>query len=93
MRCNSLEKREVDQTMTTVARNFAPRDHVVEGVLMDCVFSCPKTGAEIDPGIESTEADLAGPDGIRFAALYVRCPHCGEHHEIKIECETLNEAA
>ncbi len=60
---------------------------------MSCVFSCPKTGAAIDPGIESTEANLAVSDGIRFAALYVRCPHCGEHHEIKIERETLNEAA
>ena len=60
---------------------------------MGCVFSCPKTGAEIDPGIEGAEADLAGSGGLRFTALHVRCPHCGEHHEIKIDRETLTEAA
>jgi len=60
---------------------------------MEWVFSCPKTGAEIDPGIEGAEANPFGSDGIEFAALYVRCTHCGEHHEIKIERETLNEAA
>ncbi len=60
---------------------------------MGWVFSCPKTGAEIDPGIADVEADPAGSDGIEFAALYVRCPHCGEHHELKIEREALTEAA
>lgn len=58
-----------------------------------CAFSCPKTGAEIDPGIEDAATDVEGSDAVRFAALYVRCPHCGEHHEIKIEQEALNEAA
>jgi len=58
-----------------------------------CVFSCPKTGAEIDPGIEGAEAGVAGSDGVRFAALHVRCPHCGEHHEIKIGADVLDEAA
>ena len=57
------------------------------------VFSCPNTGAEIDPGIEGAEADLAAPDGVRFAALHIRCPHCGEHHTITIEREALNDAA
>jgi hypothetical protein len=56
-------------------------------------FSCPKTGAEIDPGIEATEADFACSDGGRFAALYIRCPQCGDHHEIKIERDALDEAA
>jgi len=60
---------------------------------MGCVFSCPATGAEIDPGIEGVEVDLARPQAARFTALYVRCPHCGEHHEIKIEQEALHEAA
>jgi predicted RNA-binding Zn-ribbon protein involved in translation (DUF1610 family) len=58
-----------------------------------CVFSCPKTGAEIEPGIEGAETDLADPGGVRFAALHVRCPHCGEHHEIAIVHEALIEAA
>jgi predicted RNA-binding Zn-ribbon protein involved in translation (DUF1610 family) len=54
-------------------------------------FSCPNTGAAIDPGIDDAEAN--GSDDIRFVALHVRCPHCGEHHEIKIDDEALNEAA
>lgn len=58
---------------------------------MGCVFFCPKTGAEIDPGIE--DADLTGSDGVRFTALHVRCPHCGEHHEIMIDRDALTEAA
>jgi hypothetical protein len=55
------------------------------------VFCCPATGQEIDPGLEA-----AGPDQsstVHFTALHVRCPHCLEHHEIKIDGETLNEAA
>ena len=61
--------------------------------MTSCVFSCPKTGEEIEPGIEDAETGLAEPGGIRFAALHVRCPHCGEHHEIAIAREALNEAA
>jgi hypothetical protein len=61
--------------------------------IMGFGFSCPNTGAEIDPGIEATEADFACSDGSRFAALYIRCPHCGDHHEIKIERDALDEAA
>jgi predicted RNA-binding Zn-ribbon protein involved in translation (DUF1610 family) len=53
-------------------------------------FSCPNTGGEIDPGIEDIEHTEAA---LRFTALYVRCAHCGEHHEIKIEEAALNEAA
>jgi phage terminase large subunit GpA-like protein len=56
-------------------------------------FSCPQTGLEIDPGIQGVEMGDDGAEGVRFAALYVRCPHCGEHHEIKIEDEALTEAA
>jgi predicted RNA-binding Zn-ribbon protein involved in translation (DUF1610 family) len=53
-------------------------------------FFCPNTGGEIDPGIEDIEAADAAA---RFTALNVRCPHCGDHHEIKIEDAALNEAA
>lgn len=53
-------------------------------------FVCPKTGDEIDPGIEEIEfASTAA----QFTALHVRCAHCGEHHEIKIQEAALNEAA
>jgi predicted RNA-binding Zn-ribbon protein involved in translation (DUF1610 family) len=54
-------------------------------------FSCPNTGGAIDPGIEGAQAGQS--DDVRFVALHVRCPHCGEHHEIKIDDEALNEAA
>jgi phage terminase large subunit GpA-like protein len=55
-------------------------------------FSCPNTGGAIDHGIDGAEASQS--DGVRFVALHVRCPHCGEHHEIKIDDEeVLNEAA
>jgi predicted RNA-binding Zn-ribbon protein involved in translation (DUF1610 family) len=47
-------------------------------------FSCPNTGQEIDPGIEAAEASPSSTNELRFVALNVRCPHCGEHHEIKI---------
>jgi hypothetical protein len=53
-------------------------------------FFCPNTGGEIDPGIEDIEAADAA---LRFTALYVRCAHCGDHHEIKIEDAALTEAA
>ncbi len=54
-------------------------------------FSCPNTGQGIDPGIDAAEASQS--TDIRFVALHVRCPHCGEHHEIKIDDELINEAA
>lgn len=57
------------------------------------VFSCPNTGHEIDPGIEAAAPSREGAGGARFVALHVRCPHCGEHHELKIDDEALNEAA
>ena len=60
---------------------------------MGCIFSCPKTGVAIDPGIEGAEAEGAASDTVLFTALHVRCPHCGEHHEIEIEREALTEAA
>jgi hypothetical protein len=57
------------------------------------VFSCPQTGHQIDHGIEGVRPGHTTADGVRFIALHVRCPHCGEHHEIKIDDEALNEAA
>ena len=53
-------------------------------------FCCPKTGREIDPGIEGIDPAAAA---LRFSALFVRCRHCGEHHEIKIHEAALPEAA
>ncbi|MGB6539136.1 MAG: hypothetical protein WBF58_24605 [Xanthobacteraceae bacterium] len=61
--------------------------------MIELAFSCPITGEKINPGIDDTAADCADTDGIRFAALHVRCPHCGDHHEIKIGEVALNEAA
>ena len=53
-------------------------------------FVCPKTGDEIDPGIDEV---VSAATATQFTALHVRCTHCGEHHEIKIEDAALNEAA
>jgi len=55
------------------------------------LFRCPASGREIDPGIDGETSPGSG--GLRFAALHVRCPHCGEHHEIKIEDARMDEAA
>jgi Zn finger protein HypA/HybF involved in hydrogenase expression len=57
------------------------------------VFCCPNTGEKIDPGIDGAEAGRTGTDVVRFTALHVRCPHCGEHHEIKTGDDALIEAA
>jgi hypothetical protein len=61
--------------------------------MVDLVFSCPTTGEKIEPGIEDGAPDCADTEAVRFAALYVRCPHCGEHHEFKIGDAALDEAA
>ena len=61
--------------------------------MSDIVFSCPITGREIDPGIDIAEMVGHRARDIRFVALHVRCPHCSEHHEIKIGDDALNEAA
>lgn len=53
-------------------------------------FCCPKTGEEIDPGIEDIDPTAAT---LHFNALFVRCRHCGDHHEIKIDEAALTEAA
>ena len=53
-------------------------------------FCCPKTGEEIDPGIEDIDPTVAV---LRFSALFVRCCHCGDHHEIRIDEAALTEAA
>ena len=53
-------------------------------------FCCPKTGEEIDPGIDVVDPAAASS---HFTVLFVRCCHCGEHHEIKIDEAALTEAA
>ena len=57
------------------------------------VFRCPTTDRAIDPGIEDAVTRDDGQSTIFFVALHVRCPHCGEHHEIKIDRQSWNEAA
>lgn len=59
--------------------------------MSDPRFLCPATGEQIDPGIEDSESNQS--DAVRFVALHVRCPHCGEYHEIKIGDNALNAAA
>lgn len=57
------------------------------------LFRCPQTGREIEPGIDGAGPEGHGAAGVRFVALHIRCPHCGEHHEIKIDEDGLEEAA
>ena len=54
-------------------------------------FCCPTTGEEIDPGIDDDIDPALAP--LHYTALFVRCRHCGDHHEIKIDEAALTEAA
>ena len=64
---------------------------VVRVVAMSALkFCCPKTGEDIDPGIEDIDSSAVP---LHFSALFVRCRHCGDHHEIKIDEAALTEAA
>lgn len=67
------------------------QEREIAAMIQQFLFSCPTTGQEIDPGVD--DAGTNKPGNVRFTALHVRCPHCGEHHEIKIEDEALTAAA
>jgi hypothetical protein len=40
-------------------------------------FKCPRTGKEVDPGIE---ADATTRHRLQILFCRVRCPHCGFEH-------------
>jgi predicted RNA-binding Zn-ribbon protein involved in translation (DUF1610 family) len=53
-------------------------------------FICPKTGQEIDVGIDSEIGTLLR---IRDQEVRARCPACGEHHQWQIRDAHLSQAA
>jgi len=54
------------------------------------VFHCPKTGQEVDVGIESELQTLLR---IRAKVVRARCPGCGERHEWLVRDAQLSKAA
>ena len=53
-------------------------------------FACPKTGKDIDVGIDSELETLLR---IRLNLLRARCPACGEWHEWQVREARLLQAA
>jgi hypothetical protein len=53
-------------------------------------FSCPKTGRDIDVGIDSELETLLR---IRSNHVLARCPVCGECHEWEVSEARLQQAA
>ena len=53
-------------------------------------FLCPKTGQDVDVGIDS---DLDTLLRIRTSAVRARCPICGERHEWQVRDAKLQHAA
>jgi hypothetical protein len=53
-------------------------------------FVCPKTGREIDAGIETELETLLR---IRMNTVRMRCPLCGERHEWSVSEAQLATAA
>ena len=53
------------------------------------MLRCPKTGLPINPGIETDTDSL---DTVLEAQVPVECPHCGEHHRIRVRDGKLNES-
>jgi predicted RNA-binding Zn-ribbon protein involved in translation (DUF1610 family) len=54
------------------------------------VFFCPRTGREVDVGIESELQTLLR---IRTNKVQARCPRCGERHEWLVRDAQLAKAA
>jgi transcription elongation factor Elf1 len=54
------------------------------------VFTCPRTGKEIDVGIQSELQTLLR---IRTDKVSAPCPHCGQRHEWQVLDAQLANAA
>jgi len=54
------------------------------------MFICPKTGREVDVGIET---DIGTLLRIKSQPVRGRCPACGQSHEWKVAEATLPQAA
>lgn len=53
-------------------------------------FVCPRTGQDIDVGIESELETLLR---IKSQRVRARCPACGEYHEWRVREAKLQQAA
>ena len=53
-------------------------------------FVCPRTGRDVDVGIESELVTLLR---IRHNRVLARCPACDEHHEWQVHEARLQQAA
>ena len=47
----------------------------------ELIFLCPKRAREIETGIKTDGASLAGA---RRQVMHLECPHCGEMHAFKV---------
>lgn len=54
------------------------------------IFTCPKTGAPIDAGVETDHTTLAG---IGWVQMKIRCPHCNDRHDMRIKDGQLDRVA
>jgi RNase P subunit RPR2 len=50
-------------------------------------FACPKTNQQVATGVE---ADVQGLSASWKETLKVKCPHCGEVHEISVRDTYIN---
>jgi len=55
------------------------------------VFTCPRTGKKVDPGIESELQTLLRIRGNKV--VIPRCPHCAQRHEWLVRDAQLAKAA
>jgi hypothetical protein len=52
-------------------------------------FACPKTNRHVSTGVET---DVQGLSAFWKETLKVKCPHCGEVHEISVRETYINGA-
>jgi hypothetical protein len=53
------------------------------------LFACPKTNRQVATGVET---DVQGLSASWKETLKVKCPHCGEVHEISVRDAYINGA-
>ena len=56
---------------------------------MALLFACPKTHQNVSTGVETNVQSLSAS---WKATLRVKCPHCGEEHEITVREAYINGA-
>src|SRR5205823_4385462 len=83
--------------IATTCPDAAPSRPQVPGIVPEMeddmerlYFECPKTGQEVDVGIETELGTLLR---IRQRTVRARCPACGEQHEWQVRDAKLSNAA